>query len=253
MSAKWVAGTVKARLLLERRIGVHGTLELARTASLPDALLQLAGTSYADVADARDLEEAQRAVAASTLLRLRILAAWLPLGEAAGLRSLAAWFELCNIEDRLAYLDGGPLRPPFQLGTLATVWTAAAKAQSPEELSFVLGRSSWGKPGPADPRRMSLALRIAWAARVRAEVPEAREWAAGATAILLAEELLVARHAVEPALARRAGLGTGWESASSVRELRGVTSSGAQGRPGGLPSQRMRRGWSALGGSAARL
>lgn len=42
----------------------------------------------------------------------------------------------------------------------------------------------------------------------------------GATAILLAEELLVARQAVEPGLVKRAGLGSGWQDAGTPAELR---------------------------------
>jgi hypothetical protein len=220
MSARWVAGTVKARLLLERRLGVEAVLELARAASLRDALVRLAGTAYADAVPAADLQEAQRAVAASVLLRVRVLAAWLPPGEAAGLRSLAAWFELCNIEDRLAYLEGGELRPPFELGVLASVWDAAATAQSADELRSLLEHSRWGDPGVTDRRTLPFALRVAWAERVRAELPEARSWATGATAILLAEERLVARRSVEPGLLERAGLGSGWQDAGTVGELR---------------------------------
>lgn len=227
MSGSWVAGTVKARLLLERRVGVGAVAELARAASLREALLQLAGTAYADASTARDLEAAQRAVAESTLLRLRVLAAWLPPGEAAGLRSLAAWFELCNIENRLAYLEGGRLEPSFELGALASVWREAATAQSPEALWSLLARSSWGDPGVVDPRRISFALRVAWADRVRTDLPEARGWANGAAAILLAEEVLGARHAVEPALVQRAGLGWGWQEARTPEELREQLPDGA--------------------------
>lgn len=220
MSARWVAGTVKARLLLERRAGIDTVAELARAASLRDALVKLAGTAYADAVAAPTLEMAQRAVAASTLMRLRVLAAWLPPGEAAGLRSLAAWFELCNIEGRLAYLTGGSLEVPFELGVLSSVWDAAATAASPDELWSLLGHSSWGDLGITDSRRLPFALRMAWADRVSAELPEARTWASGAAAILLADELLVAHHAVEPAVARRAGFGSGWQDAGSPAELR---------------------------------
>jgi hypothetical protein len=220
VSAGWVAGTVKARLLLERRLGIEAARDVARAPSLGDALVSLVGTAYGDAATAATLEEAQRTVAATTLLRLRVLAAWLPPGGAAGLRSLAAWFELCNIEDRLALLFGGPRRTPFELGALASVWEAAAAAQSVEELSALLGRSSWGDLGVVDPSRLPFALRVAWAGRVSAELPEARGWAAGATAILLAEELFVTRGAIDPELAQRAGLGSRWQSAGTFAELR---------------------------------
>lgn len=220
MSAAWVAGSVKARLLVDRRVGGAAALRLAEAASLGEAAAALSGTAYDSAATAGVLEEAQRAVARCTLLQLRVLAAWLPPGGAAGLRTLAAWFELANIEDRLGYLSGGPLRAPFELGVLASVWDAAAAAQSTEELRALLAGSAWGDPGAVEVQEMELALRFAWARRVAAEVPEARLWSAGAAAVLLAEELFVAGRRVDSALARRAGLGTGWEGAATLGELR---------------------------------
>lgn len=220
MSGRWVAGTVKARLLLERRVGVEGALGLAAAPSLDQAVLGLAGTAYAEAAAASSLLEGQHSIAAATLLRLRVLAAWLPAGGAAWLRSLAAWFELCNIEDRLEYLGGGRPRPPYELGFLASAWPSAASAQSPDELVAVLARSSWGTGDVGGSIRLPLALRIAWAERVRAELPEARSWAAGAIAILVAEELFVAGREIEYQLVERAGLGVRWHGASDIVELR---------------------------------
>ncbi|HVP76049.1 MAG TPA: hypothetical protein VMS63_08510 [Gaiellaceae bacterium] len=220
MSAAWVAGSVKARLLLDHRLGTAAALELAHAASLEEAVATLSGTAYGPAAAVGTLEEAQRSVARCTLLQLRVLAAWLPPGGAAGLRTLAAWFELVNIEDRLAYLAGGPLLAPFELGVLTSVWDAAAAVQSPQELRVLLAGSSWGDPGADEPQEISLALRFAWARRVAAEVAEARVWAAGAAAVLLAEELFVAHRLVDPALVRRSGLGTSWYEASTLGELR---------------------------------
>lgn len=220
MSAGWVAGSVKARLLLERRAGVETARGLAEAGSLEEAGAGLLGTAYAHAAKAGELEDAQRSVAATVARQLRVLAAWLPPGGATGLRALAAWFELANIEDRLAYLLGAPLREPFELGVLASVWDAAASAQSPEELRALLAGSSWGDTGGPDVQEIHLALRLAWARRVSAETPEAGRWAAGAAAILLAEELLVAGRRVDPALARRVGLGATWQGAETLDDLR---------------------------------
>jgi hypothetical protein len=211
---------VKARLLLGRRLGVETARQVAQRPSLAEAVAGLGGTTYAGAAAARALEEAQRAVAASTLLQLRVLAAWLPPGGAAGLRALTAWFELSNLEDRLAYLSGGPLRAPFELGVLSSAWDAAASTQSPDELRRLLASSSWGDPGDSDPEQLQLGLRFAWARRVIAETPEARAWAAGAAAILLAEELLVARRRIDPVVARRVELGSHWQGAETLEELR---------------------------------
>ncbi len=220
MSAGLVAASVRARLLLERRAGAEKALAVSRTSSLRAALVALAGTVYAPTALDATLEEAQRAIAACTALQLRVLAAWLPPGGAVGLRSLAAWFELANIEDRLAYFAGGDLRPPFELGVLSSVWEAAGSAQSAEELRRLLASSSWGDPGSDDPQEIQLALRLAWAHRVAAQVREAQVWAAGAVAILLAEEMLVGEFRTDSALRRRAELGSAWPGATTIAELR---------------------------------
>ena len=121
MSAAWVAGSVRARLLLERCAGVETVKQLAGAESLAEAVVGLSGTAYAPVAKSPEttLEEAQRVVAGCTALQLRVLAAWLPPEAKRLLRSLAAWFELVNIDDRLAYLAGGGLRPAFELGVLS--------------------------------------------------------------------------------------------------------------------------------------
>jgi hypothetical protein len=220
VSAGWVAGSVKARLMLGRRGGVETARRLAEAPSLQEAVAGLSGTAYAQAATAAELEEAQRRVAASVALQLRVLAAWLPPGGTTSLRALAAWFELANIEDRLAYLVGGPLRAPFELGVLASAWNAAVSAQSPKELRALLARSSWGDLGSSEVQEIHLALRFAWARRVSGETPEAGRWAAGAAAILLAEELLVAGRRVDPALARQIGLGAGWQGAETLDGLR---------------------------------
>ena len=220
MSAGWVAGSVRARLLLDRRAGPAVTAGVAHAPSFEEALAGLSGTVYAAAAASRTLEEAQRAVAACTAIELRVLAAWLPRSMATGLRSLAAWFEIANIEDRLAYLTGGTPWTPFELGVLSTVWDAAATTQSAEELRELLAGSSWGDPGSDEPEAIHRLLRFAWARRVAVNAPEARAWAAGAAGILLAEELLVARRPVDPALARRAELGFAALAAETVPELR---------------------------------
>jgi hypothetical protein len=222
VSAAWVAGSVRARLLLERRAGVERVRRLAQAASFAEAVVSLAGTAYAPVAKSpgTTLEEAQRTVAGCTAVQLRVLAAWLPPDAKRLIRSLAAWFELVNIEDRLAYLAGGELRPAFELGVLSSIWDAAASAQSAEELRSLLQRSSWGDPGAEDAEDIHLALRLAWARRVATEVPEARAWAAGGVAILVAGELFVADHPRDLAQAEHAGLGQEWSRARTIVDLR---------------------------------
>jgi hypothetical protein len=258
MSAAWVAGSVKARLLLDRRFGATAARRLAEAASLGEATAALSGTAYDSAAISGTLEDGQRAVARCTLLRLRVLAAWLPPRGATGLGALAAWFELANIEDRLGYLSGGPLRAPFELGVFASVWDRAAGTQSVEELRALLAGSSWGDPGSVEVHELELALRFAWARRVAAAVPEARLWAAGAAAVLLAEELLVAGRPVSPVLVRGAGLGTGWENASTLAGLRARLPSPAAWPLVGIeqPAELWRAGlgwWRAVEADAERL
>jgi len=223
VKAGWVAGSVRARLLLERRAGPDLTAAVAGAASLDEAIeaLRLSRTGYAKgMPEGTGLEEAQHAVAAAVLLAARVLAAWLPRDAAVGLRALASWFELVNIEDRIAYLSGGELRPAFELGVLASAWQSAAETSSLEELRRLLGRSAWGDVGGDDPRELHLALRLAWAKRVAGQVPAAQAWAAGAVAILLAAEMFVAGRFFDPPAARGLGLGDSWPGAGTVAELR---------------------------------
>lgn len=221
MNPGWVAGSVRARLLLERRAGPEIAGEIARSPSLRHAVGVVAATPYArhPVLGPR-LEDAQRAAAASVALSCRVLAAWLPREAAVGIRAMASWFELSNIEDRIAYLSGGELRQPFELGVLSSAWEAASSAGSLDELRRVLGRSTWGDPGSDEPQDLQLWLRFSWARRVARQAPGAAAWAAGALAILLAAEMFVAGRFFDPQLARRLGLGEAWHDATTIPGLR---------------------------------
>ena len=104
----WVAGSVRARHMLARRIGRDQARELVGAASLEDALARLSGSAYGRYLRAgMDLASAQRALAETTLWHIRVLAGWASPQGLEAIRSLAAWFELVNIEDRLAFLGGG--------------------------------------------------------------------------------------------------------------------------------------------------
>ncbi len=223
MSARWVAGSVRARLLLGRRAGPDVARRLAEAGSLPDAIetLRVSPGGYG-AALTRDttLEDAQHSVASSVALAARVLAAWLPRDAAVELRAMASWFELVNIEDRIAYLTGSELRPAFELGVLSSVWEAAAEASSLEELRRLLGRSVWGDVGGDDPREIELWLRLAWARRVSRQVPAIRAWAEGALAILVATEMFVAGRFFDARDIRGLGLGQSWVSAATLPDLR---------------------------------
>lgn len=221
MNISWVGASTRARLLLRRRLGHERTAELARSPSLREALQGLSATAYGrELETGLDLESAQRAVAGATLLHLRLLSGWLPPGGADFLRALAAWFELVNVEDRLAYLQGAQLRPAFELGGLASAWPRASKAVTPAELRAALTGSAWGDPGGTTPEEIHLGLRVSWAARVAADAPELRDLVDGALALFLAKELFVTGRPVELFLHLHAsGVGSGWEEARTFDEL----------------------------------
>lgn len=218
MSGAWIAGNVRGRLLLARRLGIDGVRELASAPSLAAALEPLQGTYYATPDLQDDLETAQRAVAGHTLLWLRVLMGWLPRQALEPMRALAAWFELVDIESRLAFLNGAELRRPFDAGVLGTAWRSIGTTQTPGELRDALAASAWGDPGSVDPHDLHLALRLAWGRRVIASAPEAAAWAAGALALVLAREV---GHGLDPsAPALPPVLGDAWASATGLGPLR---------------------------------
>jgi hypothetical protein len=221
LSAGWVGASVRARLLLRRRLGRERAAQLARSGSLREAIVSLLPTAYGrELEPGHDLEAAQRAVAASTLLHLRLLSGWLPPGSAEFMRSLAAWYEVVNAEDRLAYLLGAELRPSFDLGGLASAWPAASQAVDSTELRQALAASAWGDPGGMKPDELHLALRTSWANRVAASVPEVGDLVAGGLALLLGRELFVTGRPVDLLLRRHVpALGVEWERARTFAEL----------------------------------
>lgn len=218
MSAAWVAGSVRGRLLLGRRLGREQALDLARAGSVAEALALLAASPYGRAGElAGDVAAAQRAIAATLLLHLRLLAGWLPPAGVGAIRALAGWFELVNVEDRLAYLLGRPLEHPFDLGSLSLSWPALSQAQTPGDLRAALAATAWGDPGGEEPADVALSLRAAWGRRVLAETPEARDWVGGALALLAARGL-TRGGALRPA-ALTPLLGSAWERAQTVPAL----------------------------------
>jgi hypothetical protein len=218
----WVAGSVRARHMLARRLGRDGAHQLADSGSLDRALAMLAGSAYGrSVRAGADLAAAQRAVADAVLWHIRVLAGWAPPGALEAVRALAAWFELANVEERLRYVEGGMAPDPFELGGLGAAWPRLADAQSAADLRARLTGTAWGDPGSDDGAAIRLALRMSWARRVLAAVDEAAAWAAGAVALLLARELFLAgRSADALAALRPPGVGSEWSNATSVAALR---------------------------------
>jgi hypothetical protein len=194
MKPAWTAGVTRARLLLSRRIGAELASSVAASRSLADGLAALAGSAYGErIRAGQDLAMAERGVADTLLWHLRILAGWLPAAGAALVRALAAWFELANIDARLAALDGDGREPvPFALGPLSTAWGAAEQARTIEDLADAVSSSAWALPRAHSPAALAIGLRVAWARRVVESAPEAADWVAGAGALLAARELIVA-------------------------------------------------------------
>lgn len=224
MPASWVAASVRARLLADRRIGSARALELTRCDGLRDALEMLAASPYGEkLGGDMTLEAAEREVAATLLWNLRLIAGWLPPGGVHAVQPLAAWFELANIDERIVYLEGGRHPAPYQLGRLAFAWPAAARATTRDALRSALAQSRWGDPGDDQDAWMAI-LRFRWAAWVAASVPGADVWAATATVLLAARLRFTLQPAVNVGGIRPFGLPAGWFEASSVREFRAMLS-----------------------------
>lgn len=235
MSSGWVAGTVRARAMARRRIGLEGTRRLARASSLEAALAALATTPYGhDVRPDHTLEQAQRAVAATLLWDLRVLAGWLPNDGANRLRVLAGWFELANVDELRLAMAGRSADPPFDLGSLGTSWNRLRSARSPAELRQLLAGSRWGDPGAETLAAVGLGMRMVWAERVAAMVPPAVSWATGAAALLVARELVVGRRLPDGA-------------AASVRRLLGAPVLDAVSLPDLVPALRGPARWTLRG------
>jgi len=194
VSAAWTAGTTRAQLLLGRRIGAEQARAVASSASLADGLNALVGSAYGERVGAADaLSAAERHVTETLLWHLRILAGWLPAAGAVLVRTLAARFELENVDARLGALAGeGREPPPFVLGGLATAWPEIDRARTIEEVGAALESSAWRVRSGRSAAELALGLRVAWARRVWESVPAAADWVAGAGAVLVARELLVA-------------------------------------------------------------
>jgi hypothetical protein len=222
MSTAWVAGTVRARAFGRRRLGRAGARALAAEPGLDDAVAVLATTPYAhDVEPGMGLAEAQHAVAASLLWNVRVLAGWLPREGADGLRALAGWFEIANVDELLRSLAGAPAEPAYRLGTLATAWPRLTTAASVADLRVALAQSAWGDPGGESAWEVQLGMRLAWADRVAAAVPAAATWAARGVALLVARETFGRGRRLPEELQLLAGrlLGPGGAGAGSLADL----------------------------------
>lgn len=226
MGGGWVAGVTRARAMLSRCLGAGGARDVAAGPTLDDAVRYLGATAYRhDLRPDMSLADAQRAVGATLLWHLRVLAGWQPRSGAEAVRLLAAGFEIANTEEHLRAVGGAGLpRParPYQLGTLATAWPRLARTASPPELRTALAASVWGDPGAESPAAVATGMRASAAVRTAGALPEAARWAAGRMALLVGREVfVVGRRMAEPA-ARRASrlLGSAAVRAASFANFR---------------------------------
>lgn len=210
MSAQWVAGNVRARALLNRRLGVGRARALAAMNSLTDAQHALAATAYGrDITVGQPAHDTDHAVCAALLWHLRVLAGWQPPVGARAIRALAAGFEAQNIAAHARKLAGAPPGPPYTLGALASAWPRLSETRSLAQLRDILAQTMWGDPGSESPSDIALAVQVGWALRVANAVPEARDWADAWLALSVARRrLLELRELPGPVLVRaRLGLG----------------------------------------------
>ncbi|MFE9924835.1 hypothetical protein ACFYQA_25615 [Streptomyces sp. NPDC005774] len=221
----------RARALRTRCLGAEGTGRVAASPELDDALRYLAATPYRhDVTPGAALTEAQRAVSATLLWHLRVLAGWQPATGTDAVRALAAGFEISNTEHHLSALAADPRQPgterlhppPYRLGALAVAWTRVARTRSPSELRTALAASAWGDPGGDSSAAIATGTRVSAAVRLAAAVPDAARWAAARLALLFGREVFVIGRRMPDVSARRAArlLGPRAVSAGSYADFR---------------------------------
>ncbi|WP_406253812.1 V-type ATPase subunit [Streptomyces chartreusis] len=223
----------RARALRTRCLGDAGIREVAACTTLDDALRYLTATPYRhDVTMGATSAEAQRAVSATLLWHLRVLAGWQPATGADAVRALAAGFELSNTEHHLRALAADPRRsgserlhpPPYRLGALASAWTRLARTRTPSELRTALAASVWGDPGGDSPATVATGMRVSAALRLATTVPDAARWAATRLALLFGRETFVVGRRMPDVSARRAArlLGPRAVGAGSYADFRQV-------------------------------
>ena len=252
MRPGWTAGVTRGRLLLSRAIGGEHARAIAGCGSLAEGVGALAGSAYGERVQAgSSLAAAERGVAETLLWHLQILAGWLPAAGASLVRVLAGWFELANIDARVAAMAGDGREPtPFVLGGLASAWPRIDQARTLEEVGEVVAGSAWEDYGRRSPAELTLGLRVSYARRVREAAPEAARWVGGASALLVARELLVAGTSGGVAqLEKLPGVGERALGASSLSELRAALAPDAAwaldatGDPGELWKSELRWWW----------
>ncbi len=158
MKPGWVAGSVRARLLADRRLAGAGARSVAAAGDVSSAVAVVAASPYGrDVHGGMGLVDAERGVRATALWHLRVLAGWLPPGGSDVVRVLAGGHEIANIEAHVDELAGAPPRCRSTSGHSARHGRGCEPLgrsvrygpRSPRHRGAILGRAS----GPCSPRR----------------------------------------------------------------------------------------------------
>ena len=230
MSVGWVAGSVRARAMANRRLGRDAALRLAASPTPADAVRLLAGSTYGrHVHGGQSTAQAERGVLQALVWNARVLAGWTTRDGVATLRTLLAPLEVLSIEEHLQRLTRpgaepglSPTEPaatsaPLDLGGLATAWPRVRRATTPSALRSALAGSAWGDPGGESPREVLLWLRCTVADRVVLAAPTAAAWATTSTALLLARELLTGGGRLPPSAAHAASRVVGRSAAHAGR------------------------------------
>ena len=193
MSGGWIAGDVRARGLAAADV-----LDIAdRVAATPDlvsACTLLGQTKWGHrIGEARTVGAAQRMVFDALLWQMRILAGWLPSEGVEAVRCCLLWFEIRNIEDRLAYFGGAPAEAPYDLGRLGIISKGLTGTSSASDVRRLMRASAWGDASGDDIYAIRIALRRTWYRRVRAASPELRTWSDAAAWLFASRERLARR------------------------------------------------------------
>ena len=222
MTGAWVSADVRAVAMSHRTAGRAGAASIAACSDLATALTQLQSSPYArDLQPSHDLADAQRAIASTLLWNVRVLAGWVPANGVGMLRIAMAWFEILNLETRLRGTDRRPASPPFEMGSLAST-PGGAETVTKDNVLERLRTTWWGQPSDDSLWAIGLTMRSRLVDRASSAVPGASAWAAGAAALIVAREQVVAGNQLPPDVRHNLArtLGEPALEAQSVDELR---------------------------------
>lgn len=194
MMADWVAASVRARGMAQRRVGRGGCDRIAACQDIDSAIALLNGSVYGSrLSEVSALDAAQRAVNETVLWKLRVLAGWMPASGTQLVTAVAAGFEVENIVGLAQRLGGrADAREPYDLGALVTAWPMVRTATSLADLSIALRQSRWGDVGTlTDADGLADVLSVAWLRRLMVVAPAARPWAVTAFVLVAARILFV--------------------------------------------------------------